>query len=70
MDYITLRQLREHRAARLGSVLERLQAQARASGAAKLSDEVVLTEIEQSRAGRVAPTASGANAHAPRRKPA
>ena len=70
MDYITLRQLREHRAARLGSVLERLQAQARASGAAELPDEAVLTEIEQSRAGRSAPAESSANANAPRRKPA
>jgi antitoxin (DNA-binding transcriptional repressor) of toxin-antitoxin stability system len=44
--------LRAHRAARLGAVLERLQAQARQSGAAKMTHEAVQDEIAAARAQR------------------
>lgn len=44
--------LRAHRAARLGTVLERLQAQARQSGAAKMTQKAVQDEISAARAQR------------------
>ncbi len=47
--------LRAYRAARLGAVLERLQAQARASGADQLTDEEIQAEIDAVRAERRTP---------------
>ena len=46
--------LRAHRAARLGAVLERLQAQARQSGAAKMTQKAVQEEISAARTQRPA----------------
>lgn len=43
------RTLRAHRAARFGEVLDQLQAQARASGSDKLSDEEIQAEIDDAR---------------------
>jgi antitoxin (DNA-binding transcriptional repressor) of toxin-antitoxin stability system len=44
--------LRAHRAARMGAVLERLQAQARQSGAAKMTQKAVQDEISAARSQR------------------
>lgn len=44
--------LRAHRALRLGSVVQRLQAQARASGADQLTDDAIQSEITAMRGGR------------------
>ena len=49
--------LRAHRAARFGAVVKRLQAQARASGADRLTDEDIQAEIDAvRRAGTTAAT--------------
>jgi prevent-host-death family protein len=44
--------LRAHRAARLGAVLQRLQAQARRSGAHRMTDKEIQAEIDAVRAER------------------
>jgi prevent-host-death family protein len=52
--------LRAYRAARFGAALKRLQDNARASGADRLTDEEIQAEIDAVRAARVAQARSGA----------
>lgn len=62
--------LRAHRAARFGAAFERLQAQARVSGANQLTDDEIQAEIDAVRAERLAkanPAPSALPRHARRR---
>jgi prevent-host-death family protein len=60
--------LRAHRAARFGAVLARLQAQARASGADKMTDKEIQAEIDAVRAERRATSQRKPAEHAARRR--
>lgn len=57
--------VRAHRASRLGAVLERLQAQARRSGASKMTDSDIAAEVAAARAQKAAPAAAAPRAGRP-----